>query len=177
MKNWAGICFYRPKPKIYIERLNLWHSKKEICFLVHESILKYPNYLNSAKKKSGLKPSKGLQFQVILLISWILKKVCFFKITFVSLRSKKVCFSLLECVKNSFLNFFENYKNIPRTIFRALLMLGKLNFHLRETPFAVVYSWKISKPLKSKWRKIPISFMSDFFVTCVGNLAPFKHIK
>jgi hypothetical protein len=42
--------FYRPQPKIYLQRKKLLDSQKENHFLLHKSLLNYLNYLNYAKE-------------------------------------------------------------------------------------------------------------------------------
>ncbi len=139
-----------------------------------QKFLKYPNYVNLPKK--WIKTFKRSKISIFFSYFQNFWKKFVFQMTFVSLKSTKVCFYLLVCEKLPF-ELLKNYIYIPWTISRALLMLGKSNFHSLEPPFSAVYSRKIPQPLKSKWREIQISFASDFFVTCGGNLATIKHIK
>ncbi len=42
--------FYRHQPKIYLQRIKLLDSKKEIHLLLHKFLLKYSKYFNNSKK-------------------------------------------------------------------------------------------------------------------------------
>jgi hypothetical protein len=60
-------------------------------------------------------------------------------------------------MENCLVNFFESMKYNPRTIFNALLVLGKLNFISRMPSFKPIFPRQIMQPLKSVWREIQIS--------------------
>jgi hypothetical protein len=60
-------------------------------------------------------------------------------------------------MENCLVNFFEIIKYNPRTIFSALLVLGKLNFLSRMHIFGPIFPPKITQPLKPVWQEIQIS--------------------
>ncbi len=48
--SWTKSLFYRHQPKIYLQKIKLLDSKKEIHFLLHKFLLKYSKYFDNAKK-------------------------------------------------------------------------------------------------------------------------------
>ncbi len=124
--------------------------------------------------KKGIKTfkrSKILSYFTYFQHFW--KKFVFSNYICVFKKYKSVFFFNWVCEKFPS-ELLENYKYIPWMIFRALLMLGKLNFHSREPSFASVIPIKIMQPLKSKWRGNS-TFIREWF--CCHLRWQFSHNK
>ncbi len=87
-------------------------------------------------QKNELKPSKGLKFQVILLISWIPGKSLFFQFTFLSFRSTKMRFFYLSVRKIAFWIFLKIKAKLPER-FLGLFWPSEVKFLLPRAHFFV----------------------------------------
>ncbi len=109
--------------------------------------------------RNRFKPSKGRQFKGFVYFFWNFQNILYFPIKLMSFRSTKVRFSLLECMENCILNFFENPNYTPWTTFETLLMLRKLNFH-SQAPISICISGNCFGPsIYFWWRHILYSWI------------------